>query len=591
MNANQPSVTKIMCYSLKGFPGEPLEQTTLHTDLGIEHDRRFAIENGTQARLEHNDWADCKNFMRLTVNPDLVFYHHYYDHKNRVLSLTNQHNITKKVNIDDSSDRLKFDNFLQEEFGEDKKRTLRLIENTKTSSAYWDFNDAPISIINTQSVAAISGYSQTPLNTERFRGNIEIDGIAAWEELSWVGRTIDIGSATLLITAPIKRCAATSVNTHTGEKDSLVPHLLQSHFGHQYCGVYAKVISGGKIRLGDKMVKPSPLYPLTVTETKNESQDVISLLLTHPQNYALPPFVPGQYITVNMPNNEDKTIERHYTLSNTANLPQNQYRISIKKKHSVSQWLHSLSHGSQLTIKSPRGQFWLKNNARIPVFIGSGIGITPLLSMLKQIAKYNPSKKVWLFYGVRNLKKLTFKEELLDIAKHAPHVKIHLFLSRQKIREPEDNIHYHFGRLTINKIRTLLTLDAYEFYICGPTAMMRNISEGLLRLGVDREYMHMEKFDTREEPSATQIFPKQATINFNKSQSNAVWKDPSQTLLDFAEHLGIIAPYDCRSGTCGACKCNIKGRVHYAMEPVFTLKENEALLCCARPLENLSIEL
>ncbi len=90
-----------------------------------------------------------------------------------------------------------------------------------------------------------------PLEQERWRGNIWIDGPAAWDELDWCGERIRIGEAVLEVVEPIQRCKHTMANPTTGQRDADTLAALNDGFGHQDFGVYAKVIEGGQINTND----------------------------------------------------------------------------------------------------------------------------------------------------------------------------------------------------------------------------------------------------------------------------------------------------------------------------------------------------
>jgi len=585
-----PTLSRIVRYPIKGLPGELLDNAILTPGHGIAHDRRFAIENGSQAALQSRSWAACKHFVRLTVDRTLVRYGVRYKHRQRRLAITTPTGETLSVYLDSLDDRRGFDALLSRQFVSGSHCAVKLTEHSG-ASAYWDFADAPISIINLKTIEAISNHAQESFAADRFRANLELDGIDPWAELGWIGRTVDIGGVLFYITAAIERCAATSVNPLTGELGTSVPQVLRVGFGHLYCGVYARVVSGGQIKVGATVRPPSMALPLTIRSVRAEGHDTVSLTIGSHDGAVLPPFVPGQYLTVHMARPGGTSLARHYTVSNEPKVPQTSYRISVKKKGAVSTWLGSLAPGVGIDVSAPKGNFLLRHGPRIPVLVGGGIGITPFLPMLQQMAQEDPERKIWLLYGARDWASLPFKDELLIIAQRVKNLRIHLFFSRGMPAEKSAPFHYHTGRISIDKLRTVLPFDAYEFYLCGPTAMLRNVSEGLMRLGVPNQHIHVERFGLSDDLSTPHAFPQQARIQFVKSQREGFWQERAHTLLDFAEILGITAPYDCRAGTCGACRCPVRGQVHYAMQPVFALKPNEALLCCARPLENLEIDL
>ena len=116
------------------------------------------------------------------------------------------------------------------------------------------FSDTPekyVSILNLASVQDIERVVQTPVDPIRFRANLLLDGMEAWAEAKWVGRSIAIGDVVLEVAEQIGRCAATEVNPATATRDINIPLQLQRGYSHRNCGVYARVIRGGRIAPGD----------------------------------------------------------------------------------------------------------------------------------------------------------------------------------------------------------------------------------------------------------------------------------------------------------------------------------------------------
>ncbi len=99
---------------------------------------------------------------------------------------------------------------------------------------------------------AISGeHAGAPIHPLRFRGNLYVDGLSAWEETRWIGREIAAGSLRFRGVKPIDRCAATNVNPETAIRDLTIPETLTAAYGKPDCGIYLEVVSAGKINLGD----------------------------------------------------------------------------------------------------------------------------------------------------------------------------------------------------------------------------------------------------------------------------------------------------------------------------------------------------
>jgi uncharacterized protein YcbX len=117
------------------------------------------------------------------------------------------------------------------------------------------------------SVVAIYRYPVKGLSAEktdqvvlaplRFRANIYFDGLSAWSEHDWIDSEIAIGPARLRVISPITRCAATQVNPATAERDLDIVAALVDSFDHTNMGVYAEVVAGGEIAVGDPLLKAS----------------------------------------------------------------------------------------------------------------------------------------------------------------------------------------------------------------------------------------------------------------------------------------------------------------------------------------------
>ena len=92
-----------------------------------------------------------------------------------------------------------------------------------------------------------------PVDPIRFRANVYFDGASAWSEHDWIGSEITLGAARLRVISPITRCAATQVNPVTAKRDLDIVAALGHAFGHINMGVYAEVVAGGEVAVGDAL--------------------------------------------------------------------------------------------------------------------------------------------------------------------------------------------------------------------------------------------------------------------------------------------------------------------------------------------------
>jgi uncharacterized protein len=113
------------------------------------------------------------------------------------------------------------------------------------------------SLINRASIAALEAAMGVPVDPIRFRANADFDGPSAGSEHDWVDTEITVGAARLRVISPITRCAATQVNPVTAERDLDIVAALGRAFGHINMGVYAEVVAGGEVAVGDALL-PGP---------------------------------------------------------------------------------------------------------------------------------------------------------------------------------------------------------------------------------------------------------------------------------------------------------------------------------------------
>jgi len=266
----------------------------------------------------------------------------------------------------------------------------------------------------------------------------------------------------------------------------------------------------------------------------------------------------------------------------------------------VSNFFHEqLVKGDILDVQAPRGHFFLDPDKERPaVLIAGGVGVTPLLSMVKSIAEAKSGREVLLFYGVQNRASHAFKTELENVTEHHANVRLVVCYSqpRKQDEEGEGRDYHHAGRITVELLRSYLQSTNYEFYICGPPAMMESLVGPLTKWGVAKNDILTEAFGpatiskVSSKPKPASVIPNAdklpvvCQVTFAKTDKKCGWTADSENLLEFASRHKVPIESGCRAGNCGTCVVAIKsGRVSYLSEHGVELDEGTCLTCIATP--------
>ncbi|MBF0219384.1 MAG: 2Fe-2S iron-sulfur cluster binding domain-containing protein [Gammaproteobacteria bacterium] len=341
-------------------------------------------------------------------------------------------------------------------------------------------------------------------------------------------------------------------------------------------------------------------------EMEDKAESVCSFYLVPEDGHPLEPYYPGQYLTFQLmlPNSdgEMETVTRCYSLSDAPH--PNHYRISVKRVVAppdsahpagrVSNHFHNHIHpGSTLQLRAPGGHFYLQGQPHPVVLIAGGIGITPMLAMLNGALATPSDHEIWLFYGVRNSNELIQTTQLKALAAAHPRLQLHLCFSHPLADDLLGRDYHHKGRIDLPLLRLELPLKPFHFYVCGPSAMMESIVDGLEKWGVSQAHIHFEAFGpaTVKRHPITPAITDPIEITFAKTGVSIPWQTSAATLLEFAEAQGIKVNSGCRSGSCGSCQTTIiSGEINYLHQPDYDPQPGSCLLCCATPKTNLTLE-
>ena len=349
----------------------------------------------------------------------------------------------------------------------------------------------------------------------------------------------------------------------------------------------------------------STYMPLEVARVEPESDSITSFYLRRTDGRPLDTWQPGQFlpIRVTIPG-QDKPALRTYTLSTACN--PDLYRLSIRRGEGsalVSQFLHANAKpGFMLEAMAPRGRFILADCLRPAVLISGGVGITPMIAMAEHIAaegkRTGSARPVCFIHGTQNGRAHAFRDHVRELAaEHAP-FKLHVSYSRPDTGDVLGQTHDAVGKVSIDKVKSVLPPGDCDFYLCGPAGFMEAIYDGVTGMGVPANRIHYESFGPAtvlrgETPAREHAADDVAvTVRFVRADVTADWSRDRGTLLEFAESLGLAPQFSCRSGICGTCTTRIlNGAVDYLEDPVAPRGAGEVLLCCSVPRRGAEVVL
>jgi len=355
------------------------------------------------------------------------------------------------------------------------------------------------------------------------------------------------------------------------------------------------------------LARPStaPAWPglrsFRVAASTHESVSVRSLTLEPVDGETLPGFLPGQFVAVKLrPPGAHAAVLRSYSLAAPAN--GRRYRIAVKREAGglASGLLHDrVAVGDLLEVGAPRGEFTLDVDASgAVVLLSAGVGVTPVLAMLGALAGSGSDRPVWWIHGARSSAEHNFAHEARELASKLPAARLHVRYSHPQ-RDDRQGLDFDdVGRIDLDSLLGLGVPRDADFYLCGPSGFLRELTGALLGWGVDPTRLHREVFgpEPREDAPAPHPPPGPpghgAEIAFSRSALTIAWDDRYGSLLELAEACDVPADWSCRTGVCHRCETGlVDGVVDYEPEPLDDPAPGQVLLCCARPQGPVTIDL
>lgn len=342
-------------------------------------------------------------------------------------------------------------------------------------------------------------------------------------------------------------------------------------------------------------------HDLKVIGIERQTPDAVAIAFEVPADHAETfAFVPGQYLTL-ATDIDGQEARRSYSICSAPGEPH--LRVGVKQVADgrFSTFVNEqLAVGDTIRVMPPQGRFTaLKGERHDYLLFAAGSGITPMLSIAHTVLAHEKGSTITLVYGNRSTETIMFLEELNDLKDRymGRFTLIHLLS-----REAQD-VDLFNGRVDASRVTALADggliapVEADGVFLCGPGAMIDDVSAALAAMGVARDRIRFERFT----PSGEAPAPRKASKAVREAVQEGVaievvldgvrrsfaMQDADGTVLDAAHKAGIELPYSCAGGMCCTCRCRVvegasEMAVNFSLEP-WEVEAGFTLACQTRP--------
>ena len=309
-------------------------------------------------------------------------------------------------------------------------------------------------------------------------------------------------------------------------------------------------------------------------------------------------YLPGQFVTLEIPVGPEPVM-RTYTLSSSPSRPYS-VAVTVKaQKDSIgTRWMfENLKPGMTIRAFGPLGDFsYVKHPGEKYLFISAGSGITPMMSMTRDMADRAPLSDIVFVNCARTPADIIFRHELEGLAQVMPHLNLGFVVERAGQSHVWSGLRGFVDRAKIS----LLAPDFLErtVFCCGPEPFMAAVRSALESAGFDMSRYHQESFQpalpvVEDVLSEVAEADAAATVSFAMSGKKGQCK-PGDTVLKTARASGVRIGAACESGLCGTCKVLlVSGQVdmnHNGGILDEEIEEGYILACCSRPKGDIEVE-
>ena len=233
-------------HPIKAHGRETLSAVQLSVGQCLPYDRRWAVVQ--EGSTLDDGWNSCLKFSRGAKSPQLMAVTAEFDEAAERVVLHHPAQGQIALRPDDPDDLAPFLAWATPLVAPGRLPPVGLVRH---DGGFTDSDYPTVSILSLSSLADLSARMDLDLSIHRFRANLWINGAAPWAEFGWIGKNLAIGGAVLEVVERIGRCKATGVNPETGVSEGDTLAALEDNFGHTDFGVFARVIEGGRVSVGD----------------------------------------------------------------------------------------------------------------------------------------------------------------------------------------------------------------------------------------------------------------------------------------------------------------------------------------------------
>jgi ferredoxin-NADP reductase/uncharacterized protein YcbX len=617
-------LSRIFLYPIKSLDGVSIDSAPVLHCGALADDRRFAL------------FDPLGQYVNGKRNPRVHLLRSSFDPVTQTLQLAACEYETP-VSFSVTTQRHQLESWLSEFFA------FPVTFRENATAGFPDDTDSPgPTLVSTGTLREIANWFGLTLEQTRarFRTNLEVDGVPPfWEDQLYGQKGVTvrfkIGDVIFDGINPCQRCVVPARDPATGmslpefakrfvelRKKFLPDWAEESRFNHYYrLAINTRIVSPGPgqiLKTGDPVTilgpVGAPLSPAAPAPTRWSGRLRLAQIIQTTANVRTFRFasldgselpfthLPGQYLNIELVI-DGQLHRRCYTIA-SAPTCRDYCELTIKREDlgAVSRYLHDqIQIGAEIQASGPGGKFtFTGDEADSILLIGAGVGITPLMSVIRHLTDQKWPGQIHLLYSVKTRHDIIFSDELADLTLTFPNLRITTTLTQ------EQNGHWPGlrGRITPQvlgrSLQDLPNTPNRRINICGPMEMSDQITKMLHSAGVPPDQIRSEAFGgPAAKPSSStatiddETEPVIGAVTFAESAKSVPLRR-NQTLIDAAARVGIPIDRGCLAGICGRCKVRlVSGSVNMDVDDALTDcdKSNGYVLACqAKPVGNVAVD-